>query len=93
MKTFTAKQLSRTPAKVFEAAREDGKVEVTHDRFSGRFQLCHAPEITQEIPSLSVWDENIVYRIGDEFIKDGVRCIITQTSSVFNTYKKPSEEG
>ena len=45
MKTFTAKQLSRAPAKVFEAAREDGKVEITHDRFLWPFTL------TMEKPS------------------------------------------
>lgn len=44
MKTFTAKQFSRAPAQVFDAAREDGKVEVTHDRFRGRFQVYYVPE-------------------------------------------------
>lgn len=39
MKTFTAKQFTRTPGQVFEAAREDGKVEITHDRFKGIFTL------------------------------------------------------
>lgn len=39
MKSFTAKEFSRCPAKVYEAAREDGKVEVTHDRFRGSFLI------------------------------------------------------
>jgi len=37
--TFTAKQFSRCPAKVYEAAREDGSVEITHDRFGGKFVM------------------------------------------------------
>jgi hypothetical protein len=37
MKTFTAKEFSRCPAKVYEAAREDGLAEITHDRFGGKF--------------------------------------------------------
>lgn len=43
MKSFTAKEFSRCPAKVYEAAREDGKVEVTHDRFLGCFHVYHVP--------------------------------------------------
>lgn len=43
MKSFTAKEFSRCPAKVYEAAREDGKAEVTHDRFGGCFHLYHVP--------------------------------------------------
>lgn len=45
MKSFTAKEFSRCPAKVYEAAREDGKVEVTHDRFRGKFLIEHKDEI------------------------------------------------
>jgi len=41
MKTFTARQLSRTPANIFDAAREDGKVEITHDRYKGQFHLYY----------------------------------------------------
>lgn len=41
MKTFTAKQFSRAPAQVFDAARDDGTVEITHDRFKGKFILKH----------------------------------------------------
>lgn len=41
MRSFTAKEFSRCPAQVYEAAREDGKVEITHDRFYGVFQLYH----------------------------------------------------
>lgn len=41
MKSFTAKEFSRCPAKVYEAAREDGKAEVTHDRFQGCFHVYH----------------------------------------------------
>lgn len=40
MKSFTAKEFSRCPARVYEAAREDGEVEVTHDRFNGKFYFC-----------------------------------------------------
>lgn len=39
MKSFTAKEFSRCPAKVYEAAREDGRAEVTHDRFRGSFLI------------------------------------------------------
>lgn len=41
MKSFTAKEFSRCPAKVYEAAREDGKVEVAHDRFPHNFSLIY----------------------------------------------------
>lgn len=53
MKSFTAKEFSRCPAKVYEAAREDGKVEVTHDRFRGKFV------ITYEIGWLSSMNEKL----------------------------------
>jgi hypothetical protein len=39
MKTFTAKEFSRCPAKVYDAAREEGSVEITHDRFGGKFVM------------------------------------------------------
>jgi hypothetical protein len=39
------------------------------------------------------WSPTTVYNIGDSFIKDGVKCVITQTSSTYDVYKKPSEEG
>jgi hypothetical protein len=39
LQTFTAKQFSRCPAKVYEAAREDGSAEITHDRFGGKFVM------------------------------------------------------
>lgn len=45
MKTFTAKQLSRNPAQVFDAAREDGEVSITHDRFTGNFELSYYTKI------------------------------------------------
>lgn len=44
MKSFTAKEFSRCPAKVYESARADGRAEVTHDRFMGCFHVYHVPE-------------------------------------------------
>lgn len=41
MKSFTAKEFSRCPAKVYEAAREDGSAEITHDRFNGAFVITY----------------------------------------------------
>lgn len=62
MKSFTAKEFSRCPAKVYEAAREDGKAEVTHDRFGGKFQIYYMAQNTYEI------QENDVIRIdGQQF--------------------------
>lgn len=49
MKSFTAKEFSRCPAKVYEAAMDDGKVEITHDRFGGKFQIYYMPMNTNEI--------------------------------------------
>lgn len=43
MRSFTAKEFSRCPAKVYEAARDDGKAEITHDRFYGCFHIYHVP--------------------------------------------------
>lgn len=48
MKSFTAKEFSRCPAKVYEAAREDGCVEITHDRFSGVFRMEHLKRLVTE---------------------------------------------
>lgn len=59
MKTFTAKQFSRTPGKVFDAARDDGKVEITHGA-NKTFELTYLHE---EIAS----NETIV--IDEECIK------------------------
>lgn len=72
MKTFTAKQLSRAPAKIFDAAREDGKVEITHDRFTGRFQLYHVPDNLCEIEAGFILEVQgmkprvIPYKIGNK---------------------------
>jgi len=42
MKSFTAKEFSRCPAKVYDAAKEVGSVEITHDRFNGgRFCIAY----------------------------------------------------
>jgi len=43
MKSFTAKEFSRCPAQVYEAARADGIAEVAHDRHDGCFHLYHVP--------------------------------------------------
>ena len=40
MKTFTAKQFSRTPGVVFDAAREDGAAAITHGH-NNEFTLTH----------------------------------------------------
>jgi hypothetical protein len=53
MKSFTAKQFSRTPGVVFDAAREDGKVEITHGQFAGKFQLYY---MAQNVCELEVND-------------------------------------
>jgi hypothetical protein len=49
MKKFTAKQFSRAPAQVFDAAKEDGKAEITHDRFKGKFQIYYMAEQAYEL--------------------------------------------
>lgn len=41
MKSFTAKEFSRCPAKVYEAARKDGEVEIVHDRFCVPFRMFY----------------------------------------------------
>lgn len=41
MKSFTAKEFSRCPAKVYEAAREDGMAYVSHDRHKEPFVLLY----------------------------------------------------
>ncbi len=33
MKTFTAKELNKSPAQVFRAADQDGSVKINHDRY------------------------------------------------------------
>ena len=102
MKTFTAKQLSRSPAQVFDAAREDGKAEITHDRFKGKFELNHIPEIEyyhKFTGEFSPWETNIKYKVGDIFYLNGYPKIITKLSDAALTYeeykgdKKPAEAG
>lgn len=47
MKSFTAKQFVKAPAQVYEAAREEGAAEITHDRHPGKFVMTYnkkAPE-------------------------------------------------
>lgn len=60
MKSFTAKEFSRCPAKVYEAARENGKAEITHDRFGGKFQIYY---MAHNAPQLKT---NDVIRIEDQ---------------------------
>jgi hypothetical protein len=35
MKSFTATQLNKAPQEIFAAAKEDGAIEIKHDRFNG----------------------------------------------------------
>ena len=57
MKSFTAKEFSRCPAKVYEAAREDGSVEIAHDRFGGTFQIYHVQRPCDIIEQPQVGDK------------------------------------
>lgn len=59
MKTFTAKDFSRCPAKVYEAAREDGKVEVTHDRFPHKFTLIYRDIENYNLIDLGITQQDI----------------------------------
>jgi len=44
MKTFTAKELNKSPAQVFRAADKDGEVEISHDRYPDKRFVLEARE-------------------------------------------------
>ena len=44
MKTFTAMEFDRTPAKVFRAADLDGEVRINHDRYHDKIFILKAVE-------------------------------------------------
>lgn len=48
MKSFTAKEFSRCPAKVYEAAREDGKAFVSHERYPAGFVILYDKTVKPE---------------------------------------------
>ena len=79
MKSFTAKEFSRCPAKVYEAAREDGKVEITHDRFKGGFFIYSSQQVKEFNPQICSWDEIAQLKVGDEFILNKIRVKIIET--------------
>jgi len=62
MKSFTAKEFSRCPAKVYEAAREDGKVEITHDRFNECFALTYTTASNKNLSVVRSQDQIIKAR-------------------------------
>ena len=93
MKTFTAKQFSRTPGVVFDAARDDGKVIITHGPHNG-YTLEHTGKVCKytlkageagityyEKEKGPEWDATIQYTAGDRVIHNGVECVITETFS------------
>jgi hypothetical protein len=46
MKTFTATQLNKAPQEIFAAAKEDGVVEIKHDRYAGvKFTITAEKEV------------------------------------------------
>lgn len=54
MKSFTAKEFSRCPAKVYESARVGGRVEITHDRFGGVFTLKYEQNSEEYFAAMGV---------------------------------------
>jgi len=65
MKTFTAKQFSRTPKVIFDAARQDGSVRITHEWFNDEFIISYT--ITR-----TLGDGKITYKTGDEVIQNAL---------------------
>jgi hypothetical protein len=59
MKTFTAKQFSRNPAQVFDAAREYGRAVITHGGYlSGQFVLEYQKKADEFISEEYLTDFN-----------------------------------
>lgn len=42
MKTFTAKELNKSPAQVFRAADQEGSVKINHDRYPDKVFIIEA---------------------------------------------------
>lgn len=87
MKTFTAKQFSRAPAQVFEAARENGKAEVTHDRFKGKFEIYHVREGQELI------EDSAIIEIAGQKLRVIPCGLGVPADPIFLGNKKPSSEG
>ncbi len=48
MKIFTSTQLNKSPAQVFRAADQDGKVKINHDRYPDKVFIMEGRERHQD---------------------------------------------
>lgn len=77
MKTFTAKQFSRTPGVVFDAARDDGKAEITHGA-NNKFELNYIKSPYERMA------QDIL--VGKELVWNGFKIKVVNTNDCYVGY-------
>jgi len=87
MKTFTAKEFSRCPAKVYEAAKEVGSVAITHDRFNGG-RFCIAFIEDKDVNAIVDKMESSLAKFERAIITNAESCMHDNGDGTFNFRRK-----
>jgi len=83
MKSFTAKEFSRCPAKVYDAAKDVGSVEITHERFNGgRFCIAYIDD--KEVNSFVDRMESNLARFEGAMLRHAESCMHDNGNGTFS---------